>query len=297
MQFWNSLAAFGSLIGGLAAALSVIVAFRSYARIEAEKVIDNLKGEIVSLKILFSDFDKNIDFSLYLDVAERLKLKVTEYICPARNLEDLEKKLKRDDIRVTLSRMMILALVESQVNKRSGDLISEMNARAVTIGQTLPISGHVIRMCLRIAENTASAAVDPTLFTTKMTEDAFRNIVDTMRANNEDYDLFVDDFVSLVSDSAGDFIRNKGQGVIDDTRTIIDVITAALSSMSYKQLKKLEAVEKANQANVLYSTKTLTGDLGNGLTVLKPFIPTSEWDKVLSSKTRIDSVFAAQANK
>lgn len=295
MDYVILVSAAGSAVGGLAAAASVLVALRTITKTDQEKLIDAMKAEAVSLKITFSDCDRSIAFPLFLDIVEEFKESLRRNFFSSPDREKLVDFLKTDGARVNLSRSLMSAISRSPEHSSVQRRISEMNQSAVAIGQTLPVSGHMIRMTVKLVDNVLSALINPGLYADNIDESQYEKLIEEYGKEAPTFELFLDNVASVISDSAGTSLTNRGQAVINESRVIIDEITAMIASMSYSDIKKLEATERAREKDVVYVSDKITIDLDAGLLVLKPFFDTSAWDLILAAKTRIDTVFAAQA--
>ncbi|KQB95234.1 hypothetical protein AL073_17060 [Loktanella sp. 1ANDIMAR09] len=279
--------ALGALLGGLAAAASVLFANRSTSKREEEKLLEELRAVAVQARDSAGKIDRSLNWPLFLDIEERFRKKISPIFESVDDFEKLKDVLDQETLGSRFPRAVQLAIQESSVRKDLELEFLKLRQASVNLRQSFPISGWVLEMCTTLMENASEMYFSETRLHKQVMEQSEGKYLDNFESlRPEDYAYHIS---TLVADAPMSHIVDEAQPVINDTRKILGIITDTLSKKKYNELLKQANYEQKSASNFVNQTSTVTGDIKAALDGIRDHFDKASWDELVSAHARLEA--------
>lgn len=280
--------ALGSLIGGLAAAGSIVFAVYSLKSQQRERAIDEIRASLLEIKLVFRDLDLRNWNAIFSDISERYNARLQDLFKDKENKNDVLSALKLRKTRVSVTRLAEIANTECRLRQKRIESIKDLEAIGVKLGQKFPISAEIVMQCSLLLHNqTLSLTGTDFLYDIVEDEGGMKTILEVMEEADSKTE-FVFRLATLPSDYNIQYLSEKGKAVAMSVEFIVDSLGSVVSSKRFEELRQLEDFEKSKTSKIYPREETITKQIRKCLLEIQYIFEKDEWNKMLSEVTKLD---------
>jgi len=285
----DQLIAWGTVLGSLFTAASVLFAIIAYQRQQDRLLFSSLRTSLVDIEASVNELDLLLNESRLVEVGDRIAGEIRDMVG-----HNADKSVVINFLEDEKNHNYIATAIHMGINRsKTVDAIDGIAGRLkrlpyLNLGQ-IPILREIVSGCVFYVTMTAEGAVSPRVFDQILGKAELRkkHVIPAIEAISSPALIFQEISV-LVSAASGSALKSQGQAVLDDIRQMMAILTRRITELRDSDLR---ALRNRLSGAVIRDPKDTTAieDVFTPVDRIRHLFEDTEWDSLVESKARIQA--------
>lgn len=295
----QDLSHWSTFLAALFTAVSALFAVYSYTRNTKRETLKQVRKNITSFRVKFSQIDQLLDASCNVELSDNISKELHSLFSEQPSRDEFINFITDEKSEPYILQAFYLGISKATVLKRTTEITQELRVLSSIDRELFPLTSTTLSLLLIYPETALLTLKDP-----EPLVNLFENpeAIEELQSNQSiaaNEKLIFTEVATWITHLSSSLSENMSDNVTGYVEEIVDIICSIFESSSDKDLNKLsnceqkyrkEYLEKAAEMSAVESLFVL-------LKFYREYVSTRDWDKLVECKTRLEMLHENNENE